>query len=98
MNSEYTRHVTSYHPACPPSCWPLASRLSLALDSDQVALERIRSYAYDGVESEDLLTIIAGSICKSFSSMGDGARLVGKHVAWFKFDYLAGWTGLWAVL
>ena len=31
---------------------------------------------------EELLMLVAGSICKDFSSMGDGARLVGKHVSW----------------
>ena len=36
-----------------------------------------------GTSEEDwtLLMLIAGSICKDFSSMGDGARLVGKHVS-----------------
>ena len=31
--------------------------------------------------NERLLMLAAGSICKDFSSMGDGKRLVGKHVA-----------------
>ena len=30
---------------------------------------------------ETLLVLVAGSICKDFSSMGDGKRLIGKHVS-----------------
>ena len=53
-----------------------------SLRIDQVTLERLRSYASydDSSTAEEFLSIIAGSICKNFSSMGDGSRLIGKHV------------------
>ena len=54
--------------------------------SAQVSLQALRTYAADAIgtdlDMEDLLLLIAGSICKDFSSMGDGARLVGKHALW----------------
>ena len=54
-----------------------------------MSLELLRQYAAEAgmdlgsiEDIEDLLMLIAGSICKDFSTMGDGARLVGKHVPW----------------
>ena len=45
----------------------------------EVRLGMLENIASD---DEKLLLFIAGSICKDFSSMGDGKRLVGKHAAW----------------
>lgn len=43
----------------------------------------LRSYAADNDNAcEEVLTLIAGSVCKDFSSMGTGARLVGQHASW----------------
>ena len=44
----------------------------------EVKLGFLRHVAKD---DERLLMMIAGSICKDFSSMGDGKRLVGQHAA-----------------
>ena len=54
-----------------------------AAEHVQVSMDLLRSFAADEKpdDEEYLLTLVAGSICKDFSSMGDGARLIGKHVA-----------------
>ncbi|CAE7474292.1 unnamed protein product [Symbiodinium microadriaticum] len=60
----------------------LQQREEIGLDfvEEIVQLRLIENIA---AASEQVLMIVAGSICKDFSSMGDGKRLVGKHAILF---------------
>lgn len=46
-------------------------------------------------EDDSLLCLIAGSICKDFSSMGDGNRLVGRNVSCQRLTLMFLWLFRW---